>query len=342
MEENRSSMFTLNEKASASLKELLHQTTYGTEGACYRHLDTLERIEGLDNPLHLSLERNKKVLGNCTFCRREGDWYIRFFTFNIHYSSSGKLKSKAKKSKLKEELTVFFNSALEKGINSELVSSFYAYIEPKNKRSIQMSENFGFKKIATVLTQTFSRVKPKKSNRLVKIDSWKEVQLLFEKKYKNYSYYFETYLKEGPFYGLKNEAGELLTLCKYNEATWEIVRLPGKMGGLLTKVIPLIPILNKIIKPKKHTFIVPEAVWVKENNAFLLEEFFSALLFEKKKTLILWWIDQKDELFQFVQKKINWGLLHKLVGKTEVNVMRKSNQKWNENLIHYVSCKDMI
>jgi hypothetical protein len=31
-----------------------------------------------------------------------------------------------------------------------------------------------------------------------------------------------------------------------------------------------------------------------------------------------------------------------MVGQTEVNVMRKANQKLDENLVHYVSCKDMI
>ena len=120
----QSSIFKIQTTASESLKTLLHHTTYGTNGACYRHLDTLERIEELDKPLHLSLERNSKVLGNCTFSRRNGDWYIRFFTFETSFRSSGKKNLQAKKSKLKEELTNFFNSALVNGVNEEKVNSF--------------------------------------------------------------------------------------------------------------------------------------------------------------------------------------------------------------------------
>lgn len=320
------SVFKLNSKTSESLKNLLHTTTYGTDGACYRHLDTMERIEELDQPLHLTLERNEKVLGNCTFCRRNGNWYIRFFTFESHFRSSGKKNSVQKKSKLKEELAHFFNSALNNGVNGEEVHSFYAYIEPKNIRSIQMSENFGFEKCGTVITQTYSRIHPKKSDRFVCINSWDEVKNFIENKYLDYSYYFDSYTEQGPFYGLKDDNNEIIALCKYNEATWEIVRLPGKSGAFLTKVIPYIPLLNKIIHPKKHTFIAPEAVWIKENQPELLDELFSALLFEKKKTLILWWVDQKDQLFKEVSGKIKWGLLHKMVGRTEVNVMRKSTK----------------
>ena len=338
----KSSIFKIQTSASESLKTLLHHTTYGTNGACYRHLDTLERIEELDNPLHLSLELNDKVLGNCTFCRRSGDWYIRFFTFDSAFRSSGKKNKQEKKSKLKEELTNFFNSALVNGVNEEKVNSFYAYIEPKNVRSIQMSENFGFQKCATVITQTYSRIKPKKSNRFVEIKNWDEIKSSIESNFGNYSYYFDAYTKQGPFYGLKNDKAELIAFCKYNEATWEIVRLPGKSGAFLTKIIPFIPFLNKIINPKKHTFITPEAVWVKDNNPSLVDELFSGLLHQKNKTLILWWTDKKETLFKSTVEKINWGLLHKLVGQTEVNVMRKANHKLDENLVHYVSCKDMI
>lgn len=336
------SIFKLNETASESLKDLLHKTTYGTDGACYRHLDTLERIEELDKPLHLSLERNGKTLGNCTFCRRNGDWYIRFFTFETSFRSSGKKNFQVKKSTLKSELSNFFNSALENGVNDEKINSFYAYIEPKNIRSIQMSENFGFQKCGTIITQTFSRISPKMSQRFVTIDTWEEVKKSIEKNFSNYSYYFDSYTKEGPFYGLKNDEGEIIAYCKYNEATWEIVRLPGKFGQLLTKIIPVIPFLNKIIQPKKHTFIAPEAVWVKDQNPELLNELFSALLFIKNKTLILWWIDQKDKLYTSTVSKVKWGLLDKLVGKTEVNVMRKANFKLDEKAVHFVSCKDMI
>ena len=336
------SFFSMNDNATDSLKNLLHHTTYGTDGACYRHLDTLDRINELDNPLHLSLIRNGKVLGNCTFCRRSGDWYIRFFTFDSAFRSSGKKNKQEKKSKLKEELTNFFNSALVNGVNEEKVTSFYAYIEPKNVRSIQMSENFGFQKCATVITQTYSRIKPKKSNRFVEIKNWDEIKSSIESNFRNYSYYFDAYTQQGPFYGLKNDKGELIAFCKYNEATWQIVRLPGKSGAFLTKIIPFIPFLNKIINPKKHTFIAPEAVWVKDNNPSLVDELFSGLLHQNNKTLLLWWTDKKDTLFKSSVEKINWGLLHKLVGQTEVNVMRKANHKLDENLVHYVSCKDMI
>lgn len=338
---NQFSVFTLKKEASDSLKELLHQTTYGTNGACYRHLDTLERIEELDNPLHLSLERNKKVLANITFCRRNQDWYIRFFSFDSIFRSNGSTKKRKGNSSLKTELQNFFDRGLNEGYEGEKIDRFYAYIEPHNSRSIQFSEQFGFNKVSTIITQTFSRIKPRISDKYVSDLKWDEVKFFMRDNYENHQYYFESYLEKGPFVGLRSEDGKLIACCKLNFATWVIEQLPGKNGKVLTKLIPYIPILNRLINPKKHTFIAPEAVCVIDKNPALLQELFESILHNNSKTLILWWIDINEPLLNYTKSKVKWGLLHKIIGVTKVNVMAKSNQELNKNL-HFVSAKDMI
>ena len=59
-----SSRFTIRKEASPALLDLLEKTVLGTNGACYRHLDTRSRILEADNPLFVSLERDGKVQGN--------------------------------------------------------------------------------------------------------------------------------------------------------------------------------------------------------------------------------------------------------------------------------------
>ena len=58
-----SSIFKIRKEATPALLELLNNTTLGTNGAMYRHLDTKSRILEADNPLYLSMERNDKVIG---------------------------------------------------------------------------------------------------------------------------------------------------------------------------------------------------------------------------------------------------------------------------------------
>jgi len=323
-------LFKLREQHTQGILDLLDSTVLGTNGAHYRHLDTVEKMEECDMSLHLSMERNEKVLGNVTFCRRNGDWYVRYFAFSASSQSMGKLKSKSKSNFLKSELNTFFEACLTEGYDGREVKSFYAYIDPKNEKSLWMSETFGFKTIAEVATQTFSRVRPKSSPRLERLTDWTAVQELVEKQFGGYQYYFETQTKKPPFYVLRDDDGEILAMAKTSLAKWEIKRLPGKFGGVLTKMIPFILGLRKIIRPKNHTFIVPEAVFVKDNDPNHLTELFEGILATENQHLIIWWVDKKDELYSSVHSRLKWGLLHKIVGVSGVNVVCRRNSKSGE------------
>ena len=321
-----SSIFKLRNEVTPEILELLTQTTLGTNGAMYRHLDTPTRILEADNPLFLTMERNEKVLSNITFCQRGTSWYIRYFAFNS-FLQAGMTKKKEDKgnSFLKRELNQFFNEVFDGKHSNHAVQSMYAYIDPRNDRSKWMSENFGFSVVSKLTTQSFSRLYPKTSKRLVQLTDWNNIEPIVQEKYGDHAYYFTTHAEKAPFYCLKAENGEIIATCRVTKVNWEILRIPGKMGGFLTKVLPLIPFLNKLIKPKHHTFLVPEIVTAKANDPQLIEELFSAVLAVEKLHLMLWWIDQKDELFTSVKNQVSWGLFHKLVGSHPVDVVERRN-----------------
>lgn len=314
------SLVHIRYEATPAVIELLESVTLGTNGAKYRHLDTRERIKNADNPLYLSIERNDSILANITFCQRGANWYIRYFAFDNRFQSSGSKKSNGN-SLIKREIESFFQEALQ----NKGVKSFYAYIDPKNVKSLWMSENFGFKTVAQIATQTFSRVHPKASQRIVKINDWQEVAPIIQAVFLKYQYYFEAQ-SNPPFYGIKNSDGEIIALAKVNLANWEIKRLPGKLGGILTQLIPFIPRLNQLIKPKQHSFVVPDCVWTKNNDAQLLEELFEGILHAEKRNLIIWWVDVKDDLYETIQTKIKWGLLNKLIGASHANVVERTSE----------------
>lgn len=115
-------IFTLRTDASPQVMQLLDKNTLGTNGAKYKHLDTPRRMKLLYNPLFLSLERNNKCLGNVTFCRRNKEWYVRYFAFDRLVQGAGKSRSKKKDSILKTTLNAFFSDKLQKGE----AKSFYA------------------------------------------------------------------------------------------------------------------------------------------------------------------------------------------------------------------------
>ncbi len=318
-------LFQFRTKASEDVRKLLYETTIGSNGAKYQLLDTKNKIDELDSPLFLSLQRSSKVLGNITFCRRNEDWYIRYFAFSPDTQGKGKSKSKSRNNLLKNELKFFFEHCLKDGYEGKQIRSFYAYIEPNNVKSLWMSEEFGFQKIGEKVSQTFSRYSPKKKLNIQHSSDWNNVPQSIKHHFKSMNYFFEYLFFKGEYTYVTNDEGEFIAFCKTSVANWRIDRLPGKWGGLLVKVLPYIPFINRMIRPESHRFIVPEAVWVKDNDAKLLASFFESILSEEKLNLMIWWVDVSDSLYENVRKKVRWGIVNRMVGNSPVHVVAKAN-----------------
>lgn len=312
-------LFTFSEETDQKLLDLLDDTVLGTNGARYRHLDTKEKMAECDRLIHLSMERNERVLGNISFCRRESNWYIRYFAFASVVQGSGTKKSD-RSGLLKLELEQFFSNVLH-GESGQMVDSFYAYIDPNNTRSLWMSENFGFQTLGRICTQTFSRIRPKRPANLELCELWDEVKPEIEKNYGKFAFYTSVQACKGPFYVLRNEQNEIVAGARFYTANWEIERLPGRFGALLTRLIPWIPGVRKIVRPSNHAFLVPEGVFVKDNDPHLLEQLFEGMLAAEKKHLLLWWTDEHNPVYRAVKDKVNWGLSHRMMGVHHANAV---------------------
>ncbi len=335
--------FKFRDEVSPELLQLLTKTTLGTNGAKYQHLDIEERIYDADNPLFMSIERNGKVLGNIAFCRRGKFWYIRYFAFDsIFQAGPGENTSRRKNSLFKNQIETYFHSLLNTE-NAARIEALYAYIDPKNQRSKQMSELFGFRKIAQLRTQSFSRLHPK-NRRVEQLDDWNAIRDLVQASYGNHLFYFESQSSQPPFYVIRDENGEIVACVKVTLVNWKIARIPGKFGGILTKIIPYLPVMNRLIKPNKHTFLVPEIVCVKDNNTKVLEELFSGILAMHQLNVMLWWIDEKDPAYTNMAPKVNWGILDKVLGRSEVDVVARYAQMNADDLKKpvFVAAFDMV
>jgi hypothetical protein len=338
---NQWSPFVLREEPTDSIVDLLKSVTLGTNGAKYRHLNTEDRLRQLYRPLYFTLERNDRALGNITLCRRPGGWYLRYFAFDQLFQTNSPNTTSKGAGGLKKRINHFFE-AIENGEVDNTPDLLYAYIDPRNERSLYMGRSFGFQTVAKIATQTFSRVRPQNSMRVRKIDNRKQLKDLITTNFSNRSFFFDYHtLNDTPFYGLFVE-GELVASVKIHSANWVIEQLPGKNGKLLTKMIPFFPGLRKIIRPASHQFLVVDTVWVKGNDALLMEELFSAVLKQENRTLIIWWVDEKDPLYIETKGKVNWGLLHKINGVHEVDLVVRTKNKIEINSPTYTTGIDFI
>lgn len=324
-----------NEKVLA----LLEKTCLGTNGAKYVQLDTRQRIVQVDQPLFLCLERNNRVIGNLTCCKRGSNWYIRYFAFDALFQGSGvKSRSTKKPQGLRVGIHDFFNERLDSGE----VNNFYAYIDPKNSRSLAMAEQFELRSVASLITQTFSRVKPKKSDRFIP-STFDEVAPLIRQTYSKHQFYFEDQIKQARVAALKTHDSRVEVSACYYTVNWRIERLPGKFGGALTYMLPIIPIIRKLISPQHHKFLVVDSVCFPKDQPELLQELFSSLLAEAGVNSLIWWVDEHDPQYNAAVEQMNWGLLDRILGRNRVHVVRRGIEADTDlNTPHFVCGFDLI
>lgn len=320
--------FQLYEEATPELVAFLSAATLGTNGAKYQHLDTSDRIQELENPLHLSLIRNEKI----TFARRKKNWYVRYFAFDKLLQSTGKNTSaRAKKSVLKNELASFFRTKFENGE----AECFYSYIDPSNDKSHQAAVALGFRKSDTVYTQTFSRVRPKASLRMITLNI-ESSRKFIDNKFKTEKFYHET-KAPGRSYCLKNDDGEIIAFANASPLNWKIHRLPGRFGQLFVSVLPYIPILSSIINPKNFTFLGIDHVWVQDSNSALLSELLSSILKIEHQKMLIWWTDKRVLKHS---DHVRWGVMHALLKTNPVDVYTIDNNLTNMGVKHFSVAKD--
>lgn len=335
------SPFYLYKCAPESLKNLLRENYLGSNGAKYLHLDIETKLDNLECPNHICLERNGKVLANVTLDKRRVGWYVRYFAFSsaFHADRHKESGNERKNSFLKSELNRFFNELLLENTN-ETPPLIYAYIDPENVKSKWFARELGFDKVADISTQTFSRISPKKKLQLhVGTNREHEEGCELNKNLK-YNYNAQTI---GRYYTVNKSLMNELS-CTVYHANWKIDSLPGKFGSQKVKLLPFIPFLSRIIKPRDHKFIVVENLKFSSSKIELVADFFETLLAMNNCGQIIWWVDKNDFYYKQLQN-LNWGLLHKVVGVANVELCVKSkdiNQlNFNSNSF-YVSGYDLM
>jgi hypothetical protein len=116
--------------------------------------------------------------------------------------------------------------------------------------------------------------------------------------------------------------------------------MKGPFGKLLINVLPWLPIVKKLITPACHKFLAFDSflslnpsIDRKEVNAFL-----SAGLAHFKVHHMMHWVDESSLNRQYVED-IQWGLLHRILGKSEINLVVKGHAAAGP---YFIDAMDML
>ncbi len=316
---------------SESLIELLSKTLIGTEGTRYQLIDTPKKIQKLNNATHIYLERNGRVLGNATFCKRqirlnqdyELAYYIRYVAFERLFQSGAKLSNgNSKLHRYFRELCSTSNLNLQ---SSEFKRSiYYAYIDPQNLRSFNLNRALGFESIGYFKTTVFSRLRPKKQEvSLLTKNELNFVSKLSDEFYADHSFYDQkSPLETSNFYVLKLD-GEIIAGIRANPVHWKIKELPGFTGHFLVKIGPYIPLLRKLINAKNYRFLATEGLFWKKGHEAFVTDLLEGVLYQTGQNSLLLWTDNHSDLLN--QLHVRWGFIQKIKQDSEVHIVAKLN-----------------
>lgn len=326
-------------RVTPEILELLTNTTIGTNGAKYRHLHTVNKIGTLYRPHFYSIIRHQKALANVTICNRptllDGDtietFYIRYFAFASSYQTKGASQkiNTTKPSIFEVYLSDLFSTTSESELGpAESKSFFWAFIDPENNRSLNMADRFKFETIGQFKTFGFSRFFPKVQPKVERLKAVDKAEVLQQIKtfYQHHALFSEVHLFKHDDYFVYRHEGKIVAGVQVYKVHWKIEAMPGLKGKVMVKVLPYIPILNRIINPKNYRFLATEGLFWEDGHEDKIEKLLEGVLHSTGHQSLLIWVDIKDKKLISGLKSQKLGWIQRVKSDNTIDVLGRFNR----------------
>lgn len=318
---------------------MLRANVIGTPGLSmlYQHLGVDQKLHCIAKPHFITVQRNDDVMGTCCFCERDFQgtvgFYIRYFAFknNFRVKDIPRAKSKQKTSVIRSEVQALLNGT---GLLNNRQSGFfhYAYVDPRNPRSANICEEFGFVPVRKYTTRVFSRIflKQHLDTKIKEINSSSEkIKILLNNFYSDYNHFtFENLNKT--YYYVENGAGEIIAGVQVNTDAWRVLTLPGTYGRVLLNIFNNTPFFSRLLS-KHFNFLALDGIYCKAGHEQVFEKLVEKLLCQFRLHTAIMVVDNASSLYELTSK-IDLGWLAKLSPEVHGNVIVRHHQLSNDFL----------
>ncbi len=317
-------------KASPTIEALLKDNVIGTPGLSmlYQHMGVRQKLYSIAQPHFITLQRQNKVVATCCFCERNFQgitgFYIRYFAFAEGFRLKGipVATTQVKASALRAEIKSLLQGV---GLVDSATMPFfhYAYVDPRNPRSANVCQEFGFIPIRHYTTRLFSRLFPKANSHLTIQQASADDEKVIKRLRSFYADYHHFQLENlrGTYYYVENEQGEMLAGLQVDPDAWRIMTLAGRYGKVLLNVFHLMPILSRLLS-KNFKFLATEALYCKPGAEKILGQLLEALLHRHGLHTALIVLDTDSSLYQITQQ-LRLGILSKLAPEVHGHVIAR-------------------
>jgi hypothetical protein len=315
---------------SPPLLKILHNNIIGTPeyGMLYQHINVDEKINKLADPYFVNLVRGGQVAGTCCFCNRITlnnnnpirSFYARYFSFQEVFRQKSIHEKRHRSGIIRAEVELLLSG---RGLNvtPEEKFFFYAYVDPRNKRSALLCDEFGFETIRQYTPVLFGRMNPREQGMLsiAEVLPDEGLMALLKDFYHEYNMLSFENLEGRKYFIVKDETGQPVGGVLVNPDAWKIHSLPGTMGKITLNMFSRLPFLKKLIN-RNFAFVSFDAVFVKPGFERALEGLLESLLFKFEVNTGIFLVDTNSAIYTTL-KSLDLGVAEKLSKKVTGNVI---------------------
>ena len=327
---------------SEELMEHMHQTAMGQPGGMqYHHTDLEQKMKSGDENYFMYLRKSGKMLGSVGFCSKPTEtagvthdsWLIRYFS--IKAPIKGVPKKRLTKADLKDEnkrttvlgrfiQPVFADPAQlrEEKTSADQPAIIFAIIDQTNLRSMNFSAQMGLETVGSLAAFTFSRLRPRRSDRIETMEENQRADILKQIKefYKDYTlFYSDSIFSNNDYYVIK-EGSRMVAGVQIYPVTWKIVDFGNKMTNRAAGLLGRIPSLRKRINKDEISFLAFDAIYCEPGYEKLLYELMEGVLARTKHFLAMMMMDLESDLYALFRENKKLGILHKIQGNSYTDI----------------------
>jgi hypothetical protein len=301
--------------------DLLTNNIIGTpgHGMLYQHLGVHHKIDRIAQPYYLNLSKRNRLIGTCCFCSRSTanvgsslrSFYVRYFSFrNSFRRKSISERSLPRHSLLKDEVNNILDGQFL-DVNPPGKFFHYAYVDPRNIRSLTLCNQFGFQTVRKYTTVIFNRISPAEAHRQkvteVPPSQVQEIKQLLSSFYKDYTMFsFDNLFNGSKYHVIRDSGGRVVAGAQANPDRWNIVSLPGLSGKVILNTFTHLPYLNRLFN-KDYRFLTIEGIYYEKGYEQYLEPLFESLLARYQLNSALMVVDPDTHLYKTLRSlKLGW------------------------------------
>ena len=314
----------------------LHGTTLGQPGGLrYQHTNLLDRLNAPGENYFMYLRKGGKMLGSVGFCGKPAvtagvaydSWLIRYVSIKAPMRAVP--KKRKEKTDLKDEnkrstvLGRFIQpvasnpSQLREGADKEVTPAIlYGTIEQKNLRSMNFSAQMGLETVGTFAGFTFSRMWPRKSDRVEQLPGNEEESMLalLKEFYRDYTLFFpDPLFKDHGYYVIK-ESGRVIAGLQMYPVTWRIVDFGSGMANRMINIFAKIPWVRKRLNPDEFRLLAFDGIYCEKGYESALYELMEGVLERTSTYVAMLMMDRESNLYRIYNHHQKFGVLHKIMG----------------------------